>query len=472
MARAQLSPGMQLDGFLIEERLHRGGMADIWRVSRADIDFPIVMKAPFLDHEGDLSQLVGFEVEQMIMAELKGHHVPRWVATGEFAVQPYIVMEYLDSASLQKRIHVGEPDIEQAIVYGTAIAEALGDLHQQHVLHLDLKPANVLFRPNGEAVLIDFGLSRHEHLPDLLEEQFHKPTGTVEYMAPEQLLRVRSDKRSDLFALGAIIYQMSTGELPFGSPGRIAQVRQRVWRDPVPPRGLKPEISPALQEVILKCIEPLPDRRYKTAEELAFDLRHLDLVELTERSQRTHRADARTAFGRWLCVRSTMREILASAIKPQPRAPIILVAVDLRPGFEDLRHALLDSTVSVLANIPGARIACLNVMQTSLLAIDENVDDNGDNIHVHRMAMLRHWAEPLQLPRAKITYHLLEQRSIAGGIIDFAKSNSVDHLIIGAPAGSGVTSSRLPAQVMAEAPCTVTVVRPSPNASNAVSVAP
>ena len=104
MARAQLSPGMQLDGFLIEERLHRGGMADIWRVSRADIDFPIVMKAPFLDHEGDLSQLVGFEVEQMIMAELKGHHVPRWVATGEFSVQPYIVMEYLDSASLQKRI--------------------------------------------------------------------------------------------------------------------------------------------------------------------------------------------------------------------------------------------------------------------------------------------------------------------------------------------------------------------------------
>jgi non-specific serine/threonine protein kinase/protein-serine/threonine kinase len=463
MAKAQLSPGMQLDGFLIEERVHRGGMADIWRVSRADFDFPIVMKAPFLDHEGDLSLLVGFEVEQMIMAELAGRHVPRWIASGDFAVQPYIVMEYLDGASLQKRIHVEKADVGQAIAYGTAVAEALGDLHQQHVLHLDLKPANVLFRPTGEAVLIDFGLSRHEHLPDLLEEQFHKPTGTVEYMAPEQLLRVRSDKRSDLFALGAMIYQMATGELPFGSPGRMALVRQRVWRDPIPPRALKPEIPAALQEVILRCIEPMPDKRYETAEEIAFDLRHLDLVELTERSQRLRRADTRTAFGRWLRVRSTMRQILASAIKPQPSAPIILVAVDLRPGLDELRQALLDSTVSVLANMPGARIACLNVMQTSLLAIDENVDAKGDNIHVHRIAMLRRWADPLHLPRAKITYHLLEQRSIAAGIIDFARSNAVDHLIIGAPSTSGVTGSRLPAQVMAEAPCTVTVVRPSPN---------
>jgi serine/threonine protein kinase len=470
MAKAQLSPGMQIDGFLIQDRLHRGGMADIWRVSRADFDVPIVMKAPFLDKKGELSLLVGFEVEQMIMGELQGRHVPRLLASGDFVVQPYVVMEYLDGTSLQKRIHGDKPGIDQAIAYGTAIAEALGDLHQQHVLHLDLKPANVLFRPNGDAVLIDFGLSRHEHLPDLLQEQFHKPTGTVEYMAPEQFLRIRSDKRSDLFALGAIIYQMATGQLPFGAPGRMAQVRQRVWRDPVPPRAIDPEVSPALQEVILKCIEPLPDRRYKTAEELAFDLRHLDLVELTERAGRIQRADRRTTFGRWLRVRSTLSEIQASATKPQPRAPIILVAVDLRPGFEELWQALLDSTVSVLANIPGARIACLNVMQTSLLAIDENVDAKGDNIHVNRLAMLRHWAEPLHLPRAKITYHLLEQRSIAAGILDFAKSNSVDHLIIGAPAGSGVTGSRLPAQVMSEAPCTVTVVRPSPNAATAASI--
>ncbi len=135
-------------------------------------------------------------------------------------------------------------------------------------------------------MIIDFGLSRHEKLPDLLDEQYHKPTGTTEYMAPEQLLMIRSDKRSDIFALGAILYQLATGTLPFGSPSKIKQVRQRVWRDPIPPRKLRPEIPQNLQEVILKCIEPLPEARYTTAEELAFDLRNLDLVELTERGTR------------------------------------------------------------------------------------------------------------------------------------------------------------------------------------------
>ena len=461
MAKAQLSTGMVLDGFRLEERLHRGGMATIWRVCREGIDIPIVMKVPFLDYEGDLSLLVGFEVEQMIMAELKGPHVPRLIANGDFAVQPNIVMEYVQGPTLLRRMLDRRLELDDVTRIGIAIADALSDLHQQHVLHLDLKPANVLFRPSGEAVLIDFGLSRHENLPDLLEEQFHRPTGTTEYMAPEQLLRIRSDKRSDLFALGAIIYQMATGELPFGAPGRIKQVRQRVWRDPIPPRALCPEMSPALQEVILRCLEPNPDRRSTTAEELAFELRHLDLVELSQRAGRLQRDDLKTAFGRRLRVRKLMREIEDSATKPPLRAPIILVAVDLRPGLDELRQGLLDTAVSVLANTPGARLACLNVMHTSLIAIDENVDSKGENIHVQRIAELRRWAQPLQLPRGKITFHLVESRSIGTGILDFARSNAVDHLVIGAPVAGGPAASRLTAQITAEAPCTVTVVRTS-----------
>jgi eukaryotic-like serine/threonine-protein kinase len=461
MAKAQLTAGMTIDGFHLEQRIHRGGMATIWRVSREDIDFPIVMKAPFLDFEGDLSLLVGFEVEQMIMAELKGPHVPRFVAHGDFAVQPYIVMEYLPGPTLLRHMLDRRLDIDEAVRIATELAAAVGDLHQQHVLHLDLKPANVLFRPAGEAVLIDFGLSRHEHLPDLLEEQFHRPVGTTEYMAPEQLLRVRSDRRSDIFALGAMLYQMVTGALPFGGSGRMKHVRQRVWRDPVPPRAIRPEIAPALQEIILRCLEPLPDRRYATCEELSLDLRHLDLVELTERAVRLERAGFRTAFHRWMRRRKTMRDIRESAKEPPPRAPIILVVVDLRPGLEEVRHALLDAAVSVLANMPGARLACLNLMQTSLIAIDDNVDASGDNIHVRRIAELRRWAEPLQLPRGKITYHLLEARSIAGGIVEFARANAVDHLIIGAPAIGGVPANRLTAQITANVPCSVTVVRPA-----------
>ena len=461
MAKAQLTAGMIIDGFHLEERIHRGGMATIWRVSRENIDFPIVMKAPLLDFEGDLSLLVGFEVEQMIVAELKGPHVPRFVANGDFSVQPYIVMEYVLGPTLLRHLLDRHLDLDEVRRMGVAVASAVGDLHRQRVLHLDLKPGNVLFRPSGEAVLIDFGLSRHEQLPDLLEEQFHRPVGTTEYMAPEQLMRVRSDRRSDIYALGAMLYQMVTGELPFGGAARMKHVRRRVWRDPVPPRAIRPDIAPALQEIILRCLEALPDRRYATAEELSFDLRHYDLVDLTERAARLERAGFKTAFGRWRRQRKTMRDIKSNAKKPPPRGPIILVAVDLRPGLEELRGALLDASASALANMPGARLACLNVMQTSLIAMDENVDAAGNNIHVQRIAELRRWAEPLELPRGKITYHLLEARSIAGGIVDFARSNVVDHLIIGAPTSGGPSASRLSAQITAEAPCTVTVVRPS-----------
>ena len=217
------------------------------------------MKVPLLDFEGDISVLVGFEVEQMIMAEVNGLHVPRWIANGEFAVQPYIVMEYIAGPTLLKMWADRVAPVDEIAQIGIEVAAALADLHQQHVLHLDLKPANIMFRPTGEAVLIDFGLSRHEQLPDLLEEQFHRPTGTPDYMAPEQLFRVRSDKRSDIYAFGAVLYQLATGHLPFGRPTRMRKVRRRVWRDPVPPRALRPEIPPVLQEIILRCLEPLPD---------------------------------------------------------------------------------------------------------------------------------------------------------------------------------------------------------------------
>ncbi len=457
MAKAQLTVGMTIDGFRLDERIHRGGMADIWRVSRNDIDFPTVMKVPLLDFEGDISLIVGFEVEQMIMAELKGPHVPRWVANGDFAVQPYIVMEHITGPTLLKSLGQILP-IDGIVSIGAEVAAALSDLHQQDVLHLDLKPANIIFRPSGAAALIDFGLSRHKHLPDLLEEQFHRPVGTTEYMAPEQLFRVRSDKRSDIFALGAILYQFATGRLPFGVPARMRKVRRRIWRDPIPPRALRPDIPPGLQEIILKCLEPLPDARYAHAEDLMFDLRHPDLVVLTERAERIQQSDFRTTLARRLRAALTMREIVASATRSPPRAPIILVAVNLRPGLDEVRHALLDASASVLANMPGARLACVSVVPTSLIAIDENVDAAGDNIHVQRLVELRNWARPLQLPRGKITYHLLESRNVAGAILDFARSNKVNHIIIGASTTGGA-SAKVSARITAEAPCTVTVVR-------------
>ena len=134
------------------------------------------------------------------------------------------------------------------------------------------------------------------------------------------------------------------------------------------------------------------------------------------------------------------------------------MAVSLRHGLEEVRQALLDASASVLANMSGARLACVNVIPTSLIAVDENVDAAGDNIHVQRLVELRNWARPLQLPKGKVTYHLLESRNVADGVLDFARSNNVDHLIVGAPIAGG-SSAKVSGRIMAEAPCTVTVVR-------------
>jgi len=205
MAKTRLVTGSVIDGFVIGEPVHKGGMAHLWEVRRDGDATPLLMKIPVL-HEGeDPAAIVGFEMEQMIMPRLKGVHVPRHIANGDFAVQPYIVMERIPGETLLPQLDHLPLALEQVVHHGARIADALDSLHGQGVVHLDLKPSNVMFRPSGEAVMIDFGLARHRDLPDLMQEEFRLPYGTAPYMAPEQVMGVRSDPRSDIFALGCLM---------------------------------------------------------------------------------------------------------------------------------------------------------------------------------------------------------------------------------------------------------------------------
>ncbi len=152
-----------------------------------------------------------------------------------------------------------------------------------------------MFRASGEAVLIDYGLSHHNQLPDLLQEEFRLPYGTAPYMAPERLLGVRDDPRSDMFSLGVLLYFFTTGERPFGETETLRGMRRRLWRDPYPPRQLAADYPPWLQEIVLRCLEIEPVWRYPTAAQLAFDLGHPDQVKLTAR---VGAAEARSALDR------------------------------------------------------------------------------------------------------------------------------------------------------------------------------
>ncbi len=464
MEAARLEPGMAIDGFVLEEKLHKGGMAVLWRVRRKDAApgaEPLLMKLPILGDNDDPAAIVGFEVEQMIMPKLSGIHVPRYVAAGDFTAQPYIVMELIAGKSLRARFDEAPLPVEEVAEIGIKVANALHDLHKQHVIHLDIKPSNIMFRPSGEAILIDYGLARHDKLPDLLAEEFRLPMGTGPYISPEQVLNIRNDPRSDLFALGVLLYHLATGERPLGNPVSIRGLRRRLWYDPVPPRAINPRIPPWLQEVILHCLEVNPARRYSTAAQVAFDLQNPEQVKLTARAEKRVRDGFFKVARRWF--RSVGMEAMPqqSASEQLSRAPIVMVAIDLAHGSEALAESLRVITRRILQTAPEARLACVTVQKTNRIGMDEVVDSKGRNIHVKHLVGLKHWARPLALDPEKITFHVLEAPDAAAAIIDYAKVNDVDHIVIGSR-GSSVLRRYLgsvSSQVVAQADCTVTVVK-------------
>lgn len=459
MAKPRLEAGAILDGFVIGKLIHRGGMAMLYEAAKPGLDTPALLKVPLLFEGEDPAAIVSFEMEQMILPRLSGLHVPACFGIGDFAVQPYIAMERIPGAALPEPR--GPMKAEEVAALGHRIACALESIHRQHVVHHDIKPANVMFRPSGECVLIDFGLAHSSVLPDLMAEEFRVPYGTAPYMAPEQILGIRGDKRSDLFALGVLLYYLLTGKEPFGDPQRISGLKRRLWRDPVPPRQLQPDCPPWLQEIILRCLEVMPADRYATAAQLAFDLKHPDQVKLTERATRLHRDPWLTVLRRRFDSGLLKARMLAEYRHDPAPVAIILVAIDLAEMNPRLSELLRATTRRVLDNSPGARVACLNVLKRGRVTLDRSMDEAGENIHVHRLVELKHWAEPLKLGDSEITFHVLEAPDTAAAILDFAGANNVDHIVMGARAKSTWRSllGAVSAEVAANAPCTVTVVR-------------
>lgn len=471
MARPRLVVGSELDGFTIGRMIHAGGMAMLYEVTRADEPAPLLMKTPRLLEGEDPAAIVSFEMEQMIMPRLGGPHVPRFVAAGDFAVQPYVVMERLPAPSLLAQLESLPLPCARVVEFGAAIADALDALHRQHVVHLDVKPSNVMFRPSGEAVLIDFGLAHHDQLPDLMQEEFKLPYGTAPYMAPEQIMGVRNEPRSDLFALGALMYFFATGERPFGDPQRLKGLKRRLWRDPVPPRRRRPDLPAWFQEIVLRCLEVDPALRHPSAAQLAFALRHPEQVALTARAAKDSQDGFMTALRRRFnpeALAPLRRQAVGNA---HDAAPIVAVAIDLAEGSRDLAAALRATVLRVLETSPAARVACLNVLKLNRIALDSTLDESGHNKHLQRLVELRHWAEPLSLAEGQVSFHVLEAIDPAGAILDYARANRVDHIVMGARANS--TARRLlgsvSGEVAAQAPCTVTVVRKRGDAAGSVA---
>ena len=465
-----LLSGTQLDGFTIDACIHHGSMAHIYSVhytegnASAAIDpgFPMLMKVPRMTPGDGAETIVSFEVEQQIMQDLSGVHVPRFVAAGDLEHMPYLVMEHVPGQTLQDWLDAPQlPGFEELTSLGSAVAAAAQSLHQQNAVHHDLKPANVIVRPDGSVVLIDFGLSCHAHFPDLLAEELRKAVGSPAWIAPEQIVGVRGDLRSDIFAIGVMLYQLATGAFPFGEPATVGGMRQRLWMDPPPPRKLKPKVPPWLQEIIMRCLEPEAAKRYPSAAHLAFDLRHPEHVIVTDRGHKTQSTGFITHFNRWLIAAGMFYKPSAWPTQLLSEVPIVMVAVPQKDTQNATLYALRKTVENALGTRPGAKLACVTVisdMETN------TVSDHNSETSVHRkyLSRLRHWAQPLDLSGHQASYHVLESGDVAQALLHYAVGNHVSVIVLGA-ATHGLMTQRLvatvPIKVAMNAPCTVILVK-------------
>ncbi len=461
-----LEPGAELDGFTVEECIHSGGMAHIYRVRYTEgainPGFQLVMKVPRMTAGDGAENIVSFEVEYQIMQVLTGSHVPRFVAAGDLENVPYLVMEYVHGQTLEHWLEAPErPDVGTIARLGAATALAVHSLHQQNTVHLDLKPANVLIRPDGSAVLLDFGLSCNAHYPDLLAEQLRKAVGSPAWIAPEQVVGVRGDPRSDIFAIGVILYQLTTGELPFGAPQTAGGMRQRLWMDPPPPRKLQPNLPEWLQEVILRCLEPEADKRYPSAAHLAFDLRHPEQITVTERGRNTTGTGFGTHFKRWLKAAGMHYQPSPLPAQKIEEVPIIMVAIPHKDVLDSTLYSLRQAVARSLGTRPGARLACVTVISPGQTSASSD-EKSETSVHRRYLANLYQWAKPLDMPGHQTSYHVLEANDVAQALVNYAAGNHVSLIVMGA-ATHGLKTQRfvatVPIKVAMDAPCTIILVK-------------
>lgn len=266
-----------LGKYRIVEHLGSGGMAEVYKAYHPGLDRYVAIKVlhPFL--AGEENFLSRFQREARIVATFRH---PNIVQVYDFDIDSdddayYMVMELIDGPSLKSRLaDMGQDGqklpVEEAVGIVIALAKALDYAHQHGMLHRDVKPANVMFTNDGQAVLTDFGISRMIDTTTLTASG--AMVGTPAYMAPEHAIGRTGDERADIYSLGVVLYQLVTGNLPFEADTPLGVVLQHISAPPTPPTAFNPNLSLCIEAVVMRALAKHPDNRYQTAGEFAADL--------------------------------------------------------------------------------------------------------------------------------------------------------------------------------------------------------
>jgi eukaryotic-like serine/threonine-protein kinase len=296
-----LRPGLLLSHYRVAEKIGEGGMGVVYRARDERLERDVALKVLPAGVLGDETARKRFHKEALALSRL--NH-PNIGTIYDFDTQEgvdFLVMEYIPGQTVAQRLASGGLPEKEVASLGVQIASALEEAHGQGVVHRDLKPGNVMVSPKSQVKVLDFGLARL--MPRVKDasraetmSQTHAVVGTLPYMAPEQLRGENVDARTDLFALGAVLYEMATGKRPFREETSPLLTDAILHQKPAPPHALNASVSQEMDRIILKCLAKDPADRYQHAEEVGVDLKRL------ERSADPGAAVRRREPGLWLLV--------------------------------------------------------------------------------------------------------------------------------------------------------------------------
>ncbi len=303
-----LQIGDQLDNYQIQGHLAQGGMSDIYRaydlINRRDV----VLKIPEPGLIGDPAQYERFQRELDVINKLRHPVIVVGLGSGQYNRIPYLVTEYVDGISMRKLIETSAPmDPVRAVDLVKKIADGMAYCHANEVIHRDLKPENILITPDDQPVLIDFGLALTKGSHRITYANLTAAAGTPDYMAPEQIDGQRGDARTDIYALGTILFELLAGRTPFQGDTNLAVMAQHM-RGKLPRLDILQSGVPAsIAAVVARALQRDPSSRYQTMRELILALENPESVDLSWLTKDTSLSD------RFMVLQSpTTRAILMS----------------------------------------------------------------------------------------------------------------------------------------------------------------
>ena len=270
--------GETLDHYILEAEVARSGMSTLFRATDLRSGRTVAVKVPHPEMEADPILIERFRREEEIGQEIDHPGVVK-TYDGEERSRPYMVIEWVDGRLLRDILNEERKlPIDRAVALTMSICDALDNLHKHGVVHRDLKPENIMVLDDDRIKIIDFGIAMKEDARRITHTSLTPALGTPDYISPEQVKGQRGDQRSDIYALGAMLYEMLTGQPPFTGQNPLVVLNERVLNDPTPARELNPAISSQLQEILGRALERDPRHRYSTAAEMAWELEHQELV--------------------------------------------------------------------------------------------------------------------------------------------------------------------------------------------------